>query len=123
MVTAIESENVKAIGKRQPVEIRTNTLFFGLSSAGKTTVLQAFHYLREILERKTRGADRKRTGGDFVDLSNFRNFIHGQQPVRAQPFSRLACEARFAPAKEKRPASGAAKQMLGPSWLHRREAE
>lgn len=81
MITAIEIENFKAIGKRQRVEIRPITLFFGPNSAGKSTVLQAFHYLREILERRNLDADRTETGGDFVDLGGFRNFIHGHKPA------------------------------------------
>jgi hypothetical protein len=40
--------------------------------------------------------------------------------ARAQPFSRLAGEARFATAKGKRPASGAAKQLPGVSGRYPR---
>lgn len=79
MITAIEIENFKAIGKRQRVEIRPITLFFGPNSAGKSTILQAVHYVREILQRRNLDADRTVTGGDFVDLGGFRNFVHGHK--------------------------------------------
>ena len=47
----VEIENFKGIGARQTIELRPITLLFGANSAGKSTVLQALHYLREILER------------------------------------------------------------------------
>jgi AAA15 family ATPase/GTPase len=47
----IEIENFKGIGERQIVEMRPITLLFGPNSAGKSTILQALHYLREVLER------------------------------------------------------------------------
>ncbi len=51
-LTAIELENFKGIGPRQRIELKPITLLFGPNSAGKSTILQALHYVREILERK-----------------------------------------------------------------------
>jgi AAA15 family ATPase/GTPase len=47
----IEIENFKGIGSPQAIDLRPITLLFGPNSAGKSTILQALHYLREILER------------------------------------------------------------------------
>lgn len=79
MINAIEIENFKAIGKRQRVELKPITLLFGPNSAGKSTVLHAIHYAREILERHNLNADQTVTGGEFVDLGGFQNFIHGHK--------------------------------------------
>ena len=51
-LTAIELENFKGVGERQRIPIAPITLLFGPNSAGKSTVLQALHYLREIIDRK-----------------------------------------------------------------------
>ena len=47
-LTRLEIENFKGILSRQSIEIRPITMLFGPNSAGKSTVLQALHYLREI---------------------------------------------------------------------------
>ena len=62
-LTRIEIENFKGIGDRQMVELRPITLLFGPNSAGKSTILQALHYLREILERGNIDPDVTIAGG------------------------------------------------------------
>lgn len=79
MITAIEITNFKAIGKRQRIELKPITLLFGPNSAGKSTILQAIHYAREVFERRNLNADETVTGGDFIDLGGFHNFIHGHR--------------------------------------------
>ena len=49
MITDLWIENFKGIGKRQHIPLRPITLLFGRNSAGKSTVLHALQYLREIL--------------------------------------------------------------------------
>jgi hypothetical protein len=77
-LTAIELENFKGIGERVRVELKPITLLFGANSAGKSTILQALQYVREVLERRNANPDRTLYGGDFVDLGGFRNLVHGR---------------------------------------------
>lgn len=53
-------ENFKGISDPVTIELKPITLLFGPNSAGKSTIVQAFHYMREILER----------GNVDVDLSS-----------------------------------------------------
>ena len=81
-LTAIELENFKGIGERVRIELKPITLLFGANSAGKSTILQALQYVREVLERRNANPDRTLYGGDFVDLGGFRNLVHGRQLSR-----------------------------------------
>jgi hypothetical protein len=76
MITRIAIENFKGIGDRVEIPIRPITLLFGPNSAGKSTVMHAFHYAREIFERHNLNADKTIAGGDFIDLGGFKNFVH-----------------------------------------------
>ena len=58
MITAIGIENFKAVGKRQRLELKPLTLLFGPNSAGKSTVIQAIAYAREVFDRHNLDADR-----------------------------------------------------------------
>ena len=49
-ITSVTIENFKGIGDAVTVPIRPITLLFGKNSSGKSTVLQALRYLREIYE-------------------------------------------------------------------------
>ena len=51
-ITSITIENFKGIGDAVTIPIRPITLLFGKNSSGKSTVLQALRYLRQICERK-----------------------------------------------------------------------
>jgi len=73
---AIELENFKGVGERIRVELAPITLLFGANSAGKSTILQALQYMREVLERRNANPDRTIHGGEFVDLGGFRNLVH-----------------------------------------------
>lgn len=75
-LTAIELENFKGVDKRVRIELAPITLLFGANSAGKSTILQALQYVREILERRNTNPDRTLYGGDFVDLGGFHNLVH-----------------------------------------------
>ena len=45
---SIELENFRGIGSTQKIDLKPITLLFGANSAGKSTIIQALHYLREI---------------------------------------------------------------------------
>jgi len=74
-LTAIELENFKGIGSRQRIALKPVTLLFGPNSAGKSTVLQALHYLREVLERRNINPDVTIAGG-LTDLGGFQAVVH-----------------------------------------------
>lgn len=74
-LSRIEIENFKGIGNRQVIELKPITLLFGPNSAGKSTILQALHYVREVLERRNPDPDQTIAGG-LIDLGGFRNLIH-----------------------------------------------
>ena len=57
MITGISIENFKGIRERVELELKPLTLLFGPNSAGKSTILHALHYAREIFERHNLDAD------------------------------------------------------------------
>ena len=75
-LTRIEIENFKGIGKKQVIDLAPITLLFGPNSAGKSTILQALHYMREVLGRRNTDPDQTIAGG-LIDLGGFANLIHG----------------------------------------------
>ncbi len=77
MITGITIENFKGIRERVKLDFRPITLLFGANSAGKSTILHALHYAREIFERHNYGPDRTTAGGSYVDLGGFAGFVHG----------------------------------------------
>lgn len=85
IIKALTIENFKGIREPVRVEFKPITLLFGPNSAGKSTIVQALHYARELLERQNADADLTLQGGEFVDLGGFENLVHGydrNQPVR-----------------------------------------
>lgn len=74
-LSRIEIENFKGVGERQVIDLAPITLLFGPNSAGKSTILQALHYAREILERQNLDPDQTIAGG-LIDLGGFKNLIH-----------------------------------------------
>ena len=81
-LTRIEIENFKGIGSRQRIDLRPITLLFGPNSAGKSTILQALHYLREVIERNNPNPDQTIAGG-LTDLGGFANLVHGHETGRS----------------------------------------
>ena len=75
-ITSITIENFKGIGGAVTIPIRPITLLFGKNSSGKSTVLQALHYTREVWEHGGADADRTSMGGDYIDLGGFRSLVH-----------------------------------------------
>lgn len=82
-LSRIEIDNFKGIGDdRQVIELRPITLLFGPNSAGKSTILQALHYLREILERGNIDPDVTVAGG-LINLGGFATLVHNHELHRA----------------------------------------
>ena len=81
MITGISVENFKGIRERVEIELRPITLLFGPNSAGKSTILHALHYAREVFERRNYDADHTIAGGEFVDLGGFRNVLTLQRTI------------------------------------------
>ena len=77
-LSRIEIENFKVVGKRQVIDLKPITLLFGPNSAGKSTILQALHYVREILERQNLDPDQTIVGG-LVDLGGFKALVHNHK--------------------------------------------
>ncbi|MFC1585744.1 DUF3696 domain-containing protein [Fibrobacterota bacterium] len=76
MLCSISIENFKGISDLITIPIRPITLLFGANSAGKSTVIQAIHYFRELLLNKNVDADRTDLGGEFLDLGGFYSMVN-----------------------------------------------
>ena len=75
-ITAITIENFKAIKEPIRIELKPITLLFGPNSAGKSTIIQALHYAREIFERQNLNPDRTLLGGETIDLGGFESLVY-----------------------------------------------
>jgi len=76
MITAIAIENFKGVRERVEFQLKPLTLLFGANSAGKSTVLHALQYAREVFLHHNLDADRTGVGGDFVELGGFGSFVY-----------------------------------------------
>ena len=94
MITGISIENFKGIGERVEVKLRPLTLLFGPNSAGKSSILHALHYAREVFERHNLDAGQTIAGGHFVDLGGFGSFVHGRDRNRQVQIGRASCRER-----------------------------
>lgn len=75
-LTHITIENFKGIRERVEIPLGPITLLFGANSAGKSTMLQALLYLRELLERQNADADLLSASGTAIHLGGFRQLVH-----------------------------------------------
>lgn len=75
-VTKVIIENFKGIRDQVEIPIRPITLLFGGNSAGKSTILHALLYFREILENQNVDADVVTGGGQDISLGGFRELVH-----------------------------------------------
>lgn len=82
ILKALTLENFKGIREPVRVEFAPLTLLFGPNNAGKSTIVQALMYAREVLERNNCDAGRTQLGGDVVDLGGFQNIVYGHDLTR-----------------------------------------
>jgi len=75
MITKIAIENFKGIKDRIEIDLKPITLLFGPNSAGKSTIVQALHYAREIFCRRNYDPKETEYGGS-MDLGGFQNLVH-----------------------------------------------
>lgn len=83
ILKALTLENFKGIREPVRIEFAPLTLLFGPNNAGKSTVVQALMYAREVLERRHCDVGQTVLGGDVVDLGGFDNLVHGHDRNRA----------------------------------------
>jgi predicted ATPase len=75
-ITSITIQNFKGISAPVTIPLRPITLLFGANSAGKSTILQAIHYVRELLDRNNANPDQTLLGGEAIEMGGFRNLVH-----------------------------------------------
>ncbi|MFW6106883.1 MAG: hypothetical protein ACOC8H_01855 [bacterium] len=81
MITNISIENFKGIRERIEFDLKPLTLLFRPDSAGKSTILHALHYAREILDRRNPSPVRTVVGGKLVDLEGSKTSCMAMIPV------------------------------------------
>jgi hypothetical protein len=79
MINKITIQNFKSIKDKVEIDLKPITLLFGPNSAGKSTVVQAIHYMKEILERNNTDPGKTDLGGEVVDLGGFANLVHRKE--------------------------------------------
>lgn len=82
LINSIALKNFKGFSDEVRIDLRPVTLLFGANSAGKSSVLQAFQLVREVLESGNPNVDRTLQGGDTIDLGGFLNFVHDRDSSR-----------------------------------------
>lgn len=82
-ITSITIENFKGIGDAVTIPIRPVTLLFGKNSSGKSTVLQALRYMREVYESAGEIYEHALAGpggihlmANYIDLGGFHSLVH-----------------------------------------------
>jgi hypothetical protein len=83
MITSVAIENFKAIRERVAFDLKPITLLFGPNSSGKSSVIHALHYAREVFERYNLDPDQTVVGGKFIDLGGFSTLVHGHDVSRS----------------------------------------
>lgn len=87
MLKSLGLRNFKSIGEEiQTVSLAPITLLFGPNSAGKSTVLQALIYLKEIVNSRNFNPDHTELGGEWLDLGGFKNVIHAHDIDKSMEF-------------------------------------
>lgn len=83
-ISSITLRNFKGVGPQGvEVSIRPITLLFGTNSAGKSTIFQSLHYLREVLERRNANPDATLIGGSKQDLGGFGSLVHNHDTSKS----------------------------------------
>lgn len=96
LIKSLSIKNFKGFSEEVRIELRPITLLFGANSVGKSSVLHALQYIREILERNNPNADRTLNGGDSIDLGGFLNVLHGRAgPAEVMPDRKIEIEVEM----------------------------
>lgn len=82
ILKALTLENFKGICEPVRIEFSPLTLLFGPNNAGKSTILHALIYAREIFERGNIDPRRTEMGGDIIDLGGFDGMVYGHDRSR-----------------------------------------
>ncbi len=92
MITGITIENFKGIREPVHLDLRPITLLFGANSAGKSSIMHAFHYFREVFLHHNLDADLTEFGGNAIHLGGFRNLQTDHEQNRSITI-RVDCSA------------------------------
>ena len=79
--------NFKAFAETQNVPIRPLTLVFGADSSGKSSVLHGLLLAHHAVDTDELDISRTEIGGDSVDLSGFRQYVHRRKANRRVEWS------------------------------------
>lgn len=82
IIRSLAIENFKCIGDEIRFSIKPITLLFGANSCGKSTLIQAIHYAREIFLHENIDVDITESGGDVFNLGGFKSFVHNHDISR-----------------------------------------
>jgi hypothetical protein len=75
-ITSITIENFKGIKDPVQIKFKPITLLFGPNSAGKSTIIQALHYAKEVLDRENVDPGHTKIGGKSTDLGGFESLVN-----------------------------------------------
>lgn len=82
ILKALTLENFKGIREPVRIELSPITLLFGPNNAGKSTVLHALIYARELFERGNADPRYTELGGETIDLGGFDSLVFGNDRSR-----------------------------------------
>ncbi len=82
ILKALTLENFKGIHEPVRIELSPITLLFGPNNAGKSTVLHALIYARELFERGNADPRYTEMGGETIDLGGFDSLVFGNDRSR-----------------------------------------
>ena len=72
---------ISEIGRVRLARLSPDHFAVGANSSGKSTVLHALHYAREVFDRHNlEDVDQTIAGGRYIDLGGFEHFIHRRDP-------------------------------------------
>ena len=95
IIRAITIENFKSIKTPVRIELRPITLLYGPNSVGKSSIIQALHYAREIMIHLYPSSDLPESGGGILRLGGFQNLVHNHDLNNAIRFRFELDTSRF----------------------------
>lgn len=82
MLTSLRIQNFKGIEGPIEIPIKPVTLFFGVNSVGKSSILHTLHFIRGVLEQHDLNPSGSPFAADDIDLGGFLNLLHKHQRGR-----------------------------------------